>query len=111
TTAYGNRNRRGDQSLRTTPPLTTTRSPGFRLVLITAVVPSSYSVSTSRRSNVQASTSTKMLVRSFDISRADVGTTSRDIIGALKLALANMPGLRRLSGLSNAIRTLVRRVS
>src|SRR5215831_17645659 len=59
----------------------------------------------------QSETSTKTLVASFVIRSADVGTISRDIAGAAKLASANMLGLSILSRLSNAMRTLLRRVS
>jgi hypothetical protein len=53
----------------------------------------------------------KTLVLSLLISSAEVGTVSRDTAGATKVALANMLGLNILFGFSNAMRTLVRRVS
>ena len=48
---------------------------------------------------------------SLVIKSADVGTIVRDTEGGTKLASANMLGLRILSGLSNAMRTLLRLVS
>src|SRR5215831_17210946 len=64
-----------------------------------------------RRSKAQSETSTKTLVLSLVIRSADVGTINRDTEGATKVASANMLGLRILSGLSNAMRTLLRLVS
>ena len=45
------------------------------------------------------------------ISKAEFGTTTLSIDGAMKVALANMFGFSVLSRLSNAILTLLRRVS
>ena len=69
-------------------------------------------MSTVRASNVHGATSTKTWFASSLSTSAVVGTTGGASASARgSVTVANMPGLSRMSGLANAMRTLVRRVS